>query len=45
TGLGLKEAKEMVDSAPSTIKEAAPKEEADALAEKIKEAGGEVELK
>ena len=45
TGLGLKEAKEMVDGAPATIKEAMPKEEADALAEKIKEAGGEVELK
>ena len=45
TGLGLKEAKEMVDGAPKTIKEALPKEEADALAEKIKEAGGEVELK
>ncbi|MEO1237274.1 MAG: 50S ribosomal protein L7/L12 [Planctomycetota bacterium] len=45
TGLGLKEAKEMVDGAPATVKEAMPKEEADALAEKIKEAGGEVELK
>jgi large subunit ribosomal protein L7/L12 len=45
TGLGLKEAKEMVDGAPATIKEAMPKEEADALAEKIKEAGGDVELK
>jgi large subunit ribosomal protein L7/L12 len=45
TGLGLKEAKEMVDGAPGTIKEALPKEEAEALAEKIKEAGGEVELK
>ncbi|MEM1108848.1 MAG: 50S ribosomal protein L7/L12 [Planctomycetota bacterium] len=45
TGLGLKEAKELVDGAPSPIKEAAPKEEAEALAEKIKEAGGEVELK
>ncbi len=35
----------MVDGAPTTIKEALPKEEAEALAEKIKEAGGEVELK
>ena len=45
TGLGLKEAKAMVDGAPETIKEAMPKDEAEALAEKIKEAGGEVELK
>ncbi len=45
TGLGLKEAKELVDSAPKPVKEGLPKEEADALAEKIKEAGGEVELK
>ena len=45
TGLGLKEAKELVDGAPGTIKEALPKEEAEALATKIKEAGGEVELK
>ncbi|MEM8738544.1 MAG: 50S ribosomal protein L7/L12 [Planctomycetota bacterium] len=45
TGLGLKEAKELVDGAPGTIKEALPKEEAEALAEKIKEAGGEAELK
>jgi len=45
TGLGLKEAKELVDNAPKPVKEGLPKEEADALAEKIKEAGGEVELK
>ncbi len=45
TGLGLKEAKELVDSAPKAVKEGLPKEEAEALAEKIKEAGGEVELK
>jgi large subunit ribosomal protein L7/L12 len=45
TGLGLKEAKELVDSAPKPVKEGLPKEEADALAEKIKEAGGEVEIK
>lgn len=44
TGLGLKEAKELVDSAPKAIKENLPKEEADALAEKLKEAGAEVEL-
>lgn len=45
TGLGLKEAKDLVDGAPKTIKEQLPKEEADALVEKIKEAGGSVELK
>lgn len=45
TSLGLKEAKELVDSAPKAIKEGLPKEEAEALAEKLKEAGGEVELK
>ncbi len=45
TGLGLKEAKELVDGAPKPIKEGLPKDEAEALAEKIKEAGGEVELK
>ncbi len=45
TGLGLKEAKEVVDGAPKAVKEGIPKEEAEALAEKIKEAGGEVELK
>ncbi len=45
TGLGLKEAKDIVDGAPKTLKEGVPKDEADALAEKIKEAGGEVEVK
>ena len=45
TGLGLKEAKELVDGAPKPVKEGLPKEEAEALAEKIKEAGGDVELK
>jgi large subunit ribosomal protein L7/L12 len=45
TGLGLKEAKELVDGAPSTIKEALPKEEAEKLAEAVKDAGGDVELK
>ncbi len=45
TGLGLKEAKELVDGAPKPVKEGLPKEEAEKLAEAIKEAGGEVELK
>jgi len=44
TGLGLKEAKELVEAAPKPIKEGLPKEEADALAEKLKEQGAEVEL-
>ncbi|WP_404367958.1 50S ribosomal protein L7/L12 [Marinobacter sp.] len=45
TGLGLKEAKEMVDSAPSTVKEAASKADADAAKTKLEEAGASVELK
>ena len=45
TGLGLKEAKELVDGAPKAIKEGLPKDEAEALAEKIKEQGAEVEIK
>ncbi|MEM6314897.1 MAG: 50S ribosomal protein L7/L12, partial [Planctomycetota bacterium] len=45
TGLGLKEAKEMVESAPKVIKEGLPKEEAEKLAEELKGAGAEVELK
>ena len=45
TGLGLKEAKEMVDSAPKAIKEGLSKDEADKLVESLKEAGAEVELK
>jgi len=45
TGLGLKEAKDLVDNPGKPIKEGLPKDEADALADKIKEAGGEVELK
>ncbi len=45
TGLGLKEAKDLVESAPKAVKEGLGKEEAEALANKIKEAGGEVELK
>ncbi len=44
TGLGLKEAKDMVDNLPAKIKEGLGKEEADALAEKLKEAGAEVEI-
>jgi large subunit ribosomal protein L7/L12 len=45
TGLGLKEAKDLVESAPSPIKEAAPKEEAESLKAQLEEAGAEVELK
>jgi len=45
TGLGLKEAKELVDSAPSVVKEALPKDEAEALKKKLEEAGAKVELK
>ena len=44
TGLGLKEAKELADKLPSKVKEALPKDEAEALAEKFKELGAEVEL-
>lgn len=45
TGLGLKEAKEMVDSAPSVIKEAASKDDAEEAKSKLEEAGASVELK
>lgn len=45
TGLGLKEAKDMVDSAPKTIKEGLPKDEAENLRKQLAEAGAEVELK
>ncbi len=45
TGLGLKEAKEMVDGAPKTIKEAVAKDEAEAMKAKLEEAGAKVELK
>lgn len=45
TGLGLKEAKELVDGAPSNIKEGVSKAEAEDIAAKLKEAGAEVELK
>jgi len=45
TGLGLKEAKELVDGAPSTLKEAASKEEADDAKAQLEEVGASVELK
>ncbi|MCG8394296.1 MAG: 50S ribosomal protein L7/L12 [Pseudomonadales bacterium] len=45
TGLGLKEAKELVEGAPSPIKEGAAKDEAEEIKKKIEEAGGTVELK
>ena len=45
TGLGLKEAKEMVEGAPKTVKEGVSKEEADKIAEELKAAGAEVEIK
>jgi large subunit ribosomal protein L7/L12 len=45
TGLGLKEAKDMVESAPSTIKEAATKDEAEDVKKQLEEAGASVDLK
>lgn len=45
TGLGLKEAKDIVDSAPAPIKEGVTKDEADALKKQLEEGGAEVELK
>jgi len=45
TGLGLKDAKDMVDGAPKTVKEGASKEDADKIAEQLKKAGAEVEIK
>ena len=45
TGLGLKEAKEMVDNAPSTLKEGVSKDEAEGIKKALEEAGAEVELK
>jgi large subunit ribosomal protein L7/L12 len=45
TGLGLKEAKDLVDGAPKAVKEGLPKAEADALAAKLKENGADVEIK
>ena len=44
-GLGLKEAKDLVDAAPSTLKEGLPKAEAESLKKAIEEAGAEVEVK
>lgn len=45
TGLGLKEAKEIVDGAPKTVKEAVAKEEAEEMKAKLEEAGASIELK
>ena len=45
TGLGLKDAKDLVEAAPKTIKEAVSKDEADKIAEQLKAAGAEVEVK
>lgn len=45
TGLGLKEAKDLVEGVPSTVKEAAPKAEAETIKKTLEEAGAKVELK
>ena len=45
TGLGLKEAKDLVDGAPQPIKQAAPKEEAEKIKKAIEDVGGKVEIK
>ncbi len=45
TGLGLKEAKDIVDSAPKTVKEAVSKDEAEGMQKALQEAGAEVEIK
>lgn len=45
TGLGLKEAKDLVEGVPSTIKEDVPKEESDTIKKKLEEAGAKVEVK
>ena len=45
TGLGLKEAKDLVESAPATVKEGVKKDEAEAMQKKLQEAGATVELK
>ncbi|MGD1844092.1 MAG: 50S ribosomal protein L7/L12 [Salibacteraceae bacterium] len=45
TGLGLKEAKELVDNTPRPVKEGVPKDEAEAMKAQLEEAGAEVELK
>jgi large subunit ribosomal protein L7/L12 len=45
TGLGLKDAKDLVDGAPKTVKEGASKEDAEKMADQLKKAGAEVEIK
>ena len=45
TGLGLKEAKELVEGAPSTVKEAVSKDDAEEMKKKLEEAGAEIEVK
>ena len=45
TGLGLKDAKDLVEGAPKTVKEGASKEDAEKIAEQLKKAGAEVEIK
>ena len=45
TGLGLKEAKDLVDGAPSTVKESIPKDEAEGIVAKLKEVGATAEIK
>ncbi len=45
TGLGLKDAKDMVDGAPKDVKAGVPKAEAEDIAKKLKDAGAEVEIK
>jgi large subunit ribosomal protein L7/L12 len=45
TGLGLKEAKDLVESAPKAVKEGVPKDEAEEIKKKIEEAGGQVDVK
>jgi large subunit ribosomal protein L7/L12 len=45
TGLGLKEAKDLVEGAPSTVKEAVPKEEAEAIKKQLEEAGAQATIK
>ena len=45
TGLGLKEAKDLVEAVPATVKEALPKEEAEKIKKELEEAGAEIDLK
>lgn len=45
TGLGLKEAKDLVEGVPSTVKEGIPKQDAEAMMKQLKDAGAEVEIK